>query len=140
MQQRLRRYFVTGLIVIAPISLTIFVLVWLFERLDPIESVRQAAERAGSEAGVLILLSHAGITANVQIARQIPEIDLIVSGGGKGYTPQPFTVDGGPPIVHADMARHCRRHRDVPLDARQPLIQSMFAVRFTVGETPLAWL
>ena len=36
MQQRLRRYFVTGLIVIAPISLTIYVLVWLFERLDPI--------------------------------------------------------------------------------------------------------
>ena len=36
MLQRLRRYFMTGLIVIGPISLTIFVLVWLFERLDPI--------------------------------------------------------------------------------------------------------
>jgi len=36
MLQRLRRYLVTGLIVIAPISLTVYVLVWLFERLDPI--------------------------------------------------------------------------------------------------------
>jgi len=34
--QRLRRYLITGLIVIAPISLTVFVLAWLFERLDPI--------------------------------------------------------------------------------------------------------
>lgn len=33
---RLRRYLVTGLIVIAPIGVTVFVLTWLFERLDPI--------------------------------------------------------------------------------------------------------
>lgn len=33
---RLRRYFVTGLIVIAPVGVTAFVLVWLFQRLDPI--------------------------------------------------------------------------------------------------------
>jgi uncharacterized membrane protein len=34
--QRLRRYLVTGLIVIAPIGVTVFVLSWLFQRLDPI--------------------------------------------------------------------------------------------------------
>jgi uncharacterized membrane protein len=33
---RLRRYFVTGLVVIAPVGVTAFVLVWLFQRLDPI--------------------------------------------------------------------------------------------------------
>lgn len=33
---RLRRYFVTGLIVIAPVGVTAYVLVWLFQRLDPI--------------------------------------------------------------------------------------------------------
>lgn len=33
---RLRRYFVTGLIVIAPAGVTAYVLVWLFQRLDPI--------------------------------------------------------------------------------------------------------
>ena len=36
MAQRLRRYLVTGLIVIAPIGVTVFVLSWLFQRLDPI--------------------------------------------------------------------------------------------------------
>ncbi len=34
--QRLRRYFITGLIVIAPVGVTAYVLVWLFQRLDPI--------------------------------------------------------------------------------------------------------
>jgi 2',3'-cyclic-nucleotide 2'-phosphodiesterase (5'-nucleotidase family) len=72
--------------------------------LDPLESVRQVVEQASNEAGILILLSHAGITVNEQIASQIPAIDLIISGGGKGYTPQPFVTEGGPPIVHADMA------------------------------------
>ncbi len=36
LMQRLRRYLITGLIVIAPIGVTALVLVWLFERLDPI--------------------------------------------------------------------------------------------------------
>ncbi len=36
MAQRLRRYLVTGLIVIAPIGVTAFVLSWLFLKLDPI--------------------------------------------------------------------------------------------------------
>ena len=34
--QKLRRYIVTGLVVIAPIGVTAFVLTWLFEALDPI--------------------------------------------------------------------------------------------------------
>ena len=34
--QRLRRYLVTGLVVIAPIGVTVYVLTWLFRRLDPI--------------------------------------------------------------------------------------------------------
>ena len=71
---------------------------------DPIASVRQAVEEAGQEAGVLILLSHLGITFNEEIASLFPELDLIVSGGGRGYTMQPFLTEGGPPIVHADMA------------------------------------
>jgi uncharacterized membrane protein len=36
MLSRLRRYLVTGLIVVAPIGMTVFVLVWLFEHLDAI--------------------------------------------------------------------------------------------------------
>ncbi len=34
--RRLRRYFLTGLVVLAPVGLTIFVLVWIFQRLDGI--------------------------------------------------------------------------------------------------------
>jgi 2',3'-cyclic-nucleotide 2'-phosphodiesterase (5'-nucleotidase family) len=70
----------------------------------PFESVRRAVEQAGQEASVLILLSHLGITVNEEIAALVPELDLIVSGGGRGYTPQPFLTDGGPPIVQADMS------------------------------------
>ncbi|MGD8496000.1 MAG: DUF502 domain-containing protein [Gemmatimonadales bacterium] len=33
---KFRRYLITGLIVIAPIGVTVFVLTWLFQRLDPI--------------------------------------------------------------------------------------------------------
>lgn len=33
---KLRRYLITGLVVIAPVGVTVFVLVWLFQRLDPI--------------------------------------------------------------------------------------------------------
>jgi len=33
---RIRRYLVTGLIVIAPVGVTAYILVWLFQRLDPI--------------------------------------------------------------------------------------------------------
>ncbi|MEN8143310.1 MAG: DUF502 domain-containing protein [Gemmatimonadota bacterium] len=36
LMQRLRRYLITGLIVIAPIGVTAGILVWLFEQLDPI--------------------------------------------------------------------------------------------------------
>jgi hypothetical protein len=41
---------------------------------------------------------------NRQIAAEVPEIDLIVSGGAKGSTTTPTEVADGPPIVHADTA------------------------------------
>jgi 2',3'-cyclic-nucleotide 2'-phosphodiesterase (5'-nucleotidase family) len=71
---------------------------------DMIEGVREAVKQASQEADVLILLSHAGITVNLEIAGQFPELDLVISGGGKGYTPQPLVSEGAAPIVHADMA------------------------------------
>ncbi len=74
------------------------------EVLEPLKAVQEVVVQVGQEAKVLILLSHAGITANLEIASQVPEIDLIVSGGGKGYTPEPFLTEGGAPIVQAGMA------------------------------------
>lgn len=55
---RLRRYVITGLIVIAPIGVTVFVLSWLFQRLDPILG-RHIPAIAGREIpglGLLMLL------------------------------------------------------------------------------------
>jgi 2',3'-cyclic-nucleotide 2'-phosphodiesterase (5'-nucleotidase family) len=71
---------------------------------DMFTAVQEAVEQASQEAEVLILLSHAGITTNEQIARQFTELDLVVSGGGKGYTPQPLVREGAAPIVQADMS------------------------------------
>jgi uncharacterized membrane protein len=55
---RLRRYVITGLIVIAPIGVTVFVLSWLFQRLDPILG-RHIPALVGREIpglGLLLLL------------------------------------------------------------------------------------
>lgn len=55
---RLRRYVITGLIVIAPIGVTVFVLSWLFQRLDPILG-RHIPAIAGREIpglGLIMLL------------------------------------------------------------------------------------
>lgn len=71
---------------------------------DPLESVRTVVDEIQGQADVLILLSHAGLEMNLQIATEVPEIDLIISGGAKGYTATPMEVADGPPIVHADTA------------------------------------
>jgi uncharacterized membrane protein len=75
MLQRLRRYLVTGLIVIAPISLTVFVLVWLFDRLDPIVG-RYLPHIAGYEprglglVALLLLLIGVGWVSQKTIGRR----------------------------------------------------------------------
>lgn len=55
---RLRRYVITGLIVIAPIGVTVFVLSWLFQRLDPIlgRHVPAVVGREIPGLGLLMLL------------------------------------------------------------------------------------
>lgn len=57
--QRLRRYLMTGLVVIAPIGVTVYVLVWLFQKLDPIVG-RHLPPVSGYQPpglGLLILLA-----------------------------------------------------------------------------------
>jgi len=71
---------------------------------DPLDSVREVVDKLQGQADVLILLSHAGLEVNRQIAAQVPEIDLIVSGGAQNYTMAPEATADGPPIVHADAA------------------------------------
>lgn len=70
----------------------------------PLTATIDMVDRIKSQAGILILLSHAGLEANREIAAQVPEIDLILSGGGPAYTPSPVFIEGGPPIVQADIS------------------------------------
>ena len=71
---------------------------------DPTAAVREVVSEIGEGADILILLSHTGLDTNKQIAQEIPELDLIVSGGGRTYTRTPASVENGPPVVHADIS------------------------------------
>ena len=71
---------------------------------DPLLSLREVLDELDGQADILVLLSHAGLQINQEIAQKVPEIDLIVSGGGPGYTVEPQLAKGQPPLVHADAA------------------------------------
>jgi len=70
---------------------------------DPLEAARSAITEVRDRADVLILLSHAGLEINREIAEALPEINLIVSGGGNEITRELEEADGGPFIVQADL-------------------------------------
>jgi len=72
--------------------------------LPPLTATIAAIDRLGQQADIVILLSHAGLETNREIAERVPEIDLVISGGGMAYTPSPVFVEGGTPIVHADIS------------------------------------
>ena len=73
---RLRRYFVTGLIVIAPVGVTAYILVWLFQRLDPILGrylpvlgVRQIPGLGLVTLAVIVVL--VGWTSQIAVGRRL---------------------------------------------------------------------
>ena len=55
--------------------------------LDPVESVRQQVVEAAGEADVVVVLSNLGPELDVQLARTVPGIDVIV-GSSTGSTPE----------------------------------------------------
>ena len=71
---------------------------------DPLLAAREAVAQVREHADVIILLSHAGLEANTQIAEEVAGIDLIVSGGGTSVLPSPLVSKSGSVIVHADAA------------------------------------
>lgn len=71
---------------------------------DPLASARQAVAQVGDRADVVILLSHAGLGVNREIARQVPQIDLIISGGGSQSSADPEVTSDGVVIVQADLS------------------------------------
>jgi 5'-nucleotidase len=70
---------------------------------DPLEAVKRVVEELRGQADILILLSHTGVTLNRQIASEVPELDLIISGGAEAITPAPALI-GGTAVVHADVS------------------------------------
>jgi 5'-nucleotidase len=70
--------------------------------LDPLETAKQVVAELKNQADVIILLSHAGLTINNQIINVIPEIDLLISGGGQGVTPAPLLTADGRMTLQAD--------------------------------------
>ncbi len=71
--------------------------------LDPLPAAQKAVDEVKMQADVIILLSHAGLNTNIEILNAIPEIDLIISGGGQANTPAPILTRDRRMVVHADV-------------------------------------
>lgn len=67
---------------------------------DPLAAAQQHVPQLVRQADVVILLSHAGLAVDREIARLVPGIDLIVSGGPE-TSQDPLEVSGVP-IVHTE--------------------------------------
>ena len=79
---------------------------------DPVESARRVTQEVRDRADILILLSHAGLDLNRQVAGLVPELDLIISGGD-GFTSTPESTAAGPIIVQADASSPAHAGRRV---------------------------
>jgi 5'-nucleotidase / UDP-sugar diphosphatase len=116
---------------------------------DPVASVREVIDRIQGQADTLILLSHAGMETHREIAEQLPEIDLIISGGGKMGTQAPEYAQAGPIIVQGDVASPGHAGRKIGLGvwsfdaegASQLQIWQSFALGPTTADDPelLGW-
>ncbi len=80
---------------------------------DPVETARQVTQQLRDRADILILLSHAGVALNHQIADLVPELDLIISGGGDVFTSAPEPSGTGQVIVQADISSPAHAGRRV---------------------------
>jgi 2',3'-cyclic-nucleotide 2'-phosphodiesterase (5'-nucleotidase family) len=71
---------------------------------SPLETARQLVAQLGKEADIIILLSHAGLSTDKEIAARVPDIDVIVSGGPETLNELYRDPAHGTAIVHADVA------------------------------------
>lgn len=72
---------------------------------NPQEAAAAAVAEAAGQADIIILLSHAGLAADLAIASAVPGIDVIVSGGPGGRPEPARDPTTGTLIVHADEAQ-----------------------------------
>jgi 2',3'-cyclic-nucleotide 2'-phosphodiesterase (5'-nucleotidase family) len=69
----------------------------------PLETTREIVPQLEKEADIIILLSHAGLFRDEEIAAAVPGIDLIVSGGPDTLNEPYRDPTQGTVIVHADV-------------------------------------
>jgi len=69
----------------------------------PLDAAREYVGKAKAEADIIILLSNAGAEANKTIAAQVPDIDLIISGG-PDQLDQPAQPTPNSLVVQADLS------------------------------------
>ena len=71
---------------------------------DPMAAARAIIPQAAAQAGIVVLLSNAGLDANKQIADSVPGITVIVSGGSGTMTQAWQSPNTGALVLHADEA------------------------------------
>lgn len=74
-----------------------------FATRPPLEAAQEQVQRVRSQADIVILLSNAGASANKLIASQVPDVDIIISGGQESL-PRPVRPDGRALVVQAELA------------------------------------
>lgn len=84
---------------------------------EPTDAVRAVVGEIGDRADILILLSHAGLKANRKTAQQVPELDLVISGGGKWITQEAERAERGPVVVQADLSTPAHAGRQIGVGA-----------------------
>lgn len=74
-----------------------------FHILDPLETARSYVAKLQEEADIIILLSHAGASANQRIAAEVAGIDFIINGGEYPSVNPLLDERTGTVLVHADV-------------------------------------
>ena len=68
--------------------------------LDTVETLRRYVDEVSQEADIIVLLSHLGFDEDQELARQFPEIDIIVGGkSGHSFDPPTRPQPAGPVIA-----------------------------------------
>ena len=68
---------------------------------DPVMAARQWVPKLEEKAGIVIVLSHAGVDTDKRIAAEVPGIDIIISGRGNA-TDIHTASETGTMLFHAD--------------------------------------
>jgi len=69
----------------------------------PLDAAKEYVAKAKAEADIIILLSNAGAETNKTIAAQLPDVDLIISGG-QDQLDQPAQPTPNSLVVQADLS------------------------------------